>query len=243
MGSLFSIESLVAFITLCALELVLGIDNIIFISIISDKLPEKERNKARTIGLSLAVISRVILLLSLSWVMSLTTPLMVIINLELSGRDFILLLGGLFLIAKSTHEIHQKLETEEETNILRKKSSFLFVLFQILLLDIVFSLDSVITAVGMVNEIVIMIAAILVSTAIMLVASRSLSRFVDEHPTLKILALSFLVLIGFTLVAEGFDTHIPKGYIYFAMVYALFVEFLNIKLRKKKNPIVLRKNF
>lgn len=239
---LFSFESLIAFITLCALELVLGIDNIIFISIISDKLPEKERNKARIMGLSLAVFTRIGLLLSLSWVMSLTTPLFTIGRLELSGRDCILLLGGLFLIAKSTHEIHQKLETIEETNILRKKSSFYFVLFQILLLDIIFSLDSVITAVGMVNEIPIMVAAIIVSTAIMLVASRSLSRFVDEHPTLKILALSFLVLIGFTLIAEAFNTHIPKGYIYFAMAYALLVECLNIRLRKKKDPIHLRKN-
>ena len=243
MESLFTVESLIAFITLCALELVLGIDNIIFISIISDKLPENQRNTARTMGLSLAVITRIALLLSLSWVMSLTEPFITIYKLELSGRDCILLLGGLFLIAKSTHEIHQKLETEEETNILRKKSRFVFVLFQILLLDIVFSLDSVITAVGMVNEISIMVAAIVVSTAIMLISSRSLSRFVDEHPTLKILALSFLVLIGFTLIAEGFDTHIPKGYIYFAMVYALLVEFLNIKLRKKNNPIHLRQNF
>ena len=165
MESLFSFESLIAFITLCALELVLGIDNIIFISIISDKLPEKERNKARTIGLSLAVITRIALLLSLSWIMSLTSPLITIGKLELSGRDFILLMGGLFLIAKSTYEIHQKLEAVEETNILRKKSRFLLVLFQILLLDIVFSLDSVITAVGMVNEIPIMVAAILISTA------------------------------------------------------------------------------
>ncbi|MBA2369350.1 MAG: TerC family protein [Candidatus Protochlamydia sp.] len=243
MESLLSVEALIAFITLCALELVLGIDNIIFISIISDRLPEKERKKARVLGLSLAVFTRIALLLSLSWVMSLTTPLITIYKLELSGRDIILLVGGLFLIAKSTHEIHQKLESEEETNILRKNSSFLFVLFQILLLDIVFSLDSVITAVGMVDEIAIMVAAILVSTAIMLIASSSISRFVDQHPTLKILALSFLVLIGFTLIAEGFDTHIPKGYIYFAMAYALLVEFLNIKLRKKKDPIHLRKNF
>lgn len=241
--SLFTLESAIAFITLCALELVLGIDNIIFISIVSDKLPKQERKKARTIGLSLAVITRIGLLLSLTWIMKLTSPLITIYKLELSGRDFILLLGGLFLIAKSTYEIHQKLEADEETNILRKKSRFLFVLFQILLLDIVFSLDSVITAVGMVNEIPIMVGAILVSTAIMIIASHTIAQFVDQHPTLKILALSFLVLIGFTLIAEGFDTHIPKGYIYFAMFYALLVESLNIKLRKKKNPIHLRKNF
>jgi predicted tellurium resistance membrane protein TerC len=243
MESLLSVESLIAFITLCALELVLGIDNIIFISIISDKLQKSERNKARILGLSLAVITRIALLLSLTWVMGLTTPLVTIGTLEISGKDFLLILGGLFLIAKSTYEIHQKLETEEKTNVLRKPSSLLFVLFQILLLDIVFSLDSVITAVGMVNEITIMIVAILVSTVIMIIASRSISDFVDEHPTLKMLALSFLVLIGFTLVTEGFDTHIPKGYIYFSMAFSLLVEWLNIKLRKKKRkPIHLRKN-
>lgn len=236
MESLFSIEALIAFLTLTALELVLGIDNIIFISIVSDKLPEKERNKVRVLGLSLAVITRIALLLSLYWIMGLTAPLITIGKLELSGRDCILLLGGLFLIAKSTHEIHQKLEAEneEEANILKKSSSFALVLLQILLLDIVFSLDSVITAVGMVNEIPIMVAAILVSTGVMIMALHSISKFVDEHPTLKMLALSFLVLIGFTLIAEGLDTHIPKGYIYFAMAYALLIECLNIKLRKKK---------
>lgn len=240
---LFSIESLIAFLTLCALELVLGIDNIIFISIISDRLPQKQRKSARTIGLSLAILTRIALLLSLSWVMSLTNPIITLYGLDISGRDIILILGGLFLIAKSTHEIHQKLETEESLDTVKKHPSFSFVLLQILLLDIVFSLDSVITAVGMVNQIPIMVAAIIVSTIIMIIASNSIAGFVDRHPTLKLLALSFLVLIGVALIAEGFDTHIPKGYIYFAMAYSLAVEFLNMRLRKKAEPIKLRKNW
>lgn len=243
MDSLFSVNAIIPFLTLTALELVLGIDNIIFISIISDKLPEKQRRSARRLGLLLAIITRIGLLLSLSWVMSLTKPLFTILDVAISGRDLILILGGLFLIAKSTHEIHQKLEAVEESNILRKPARFSLVIIQILLLDLVFSLDSVITAVGMVNEIPIMVAAIIVSTTIMIFASLSIAGFVDRHPTLKVLALSFLVLIGVALIAEGFDTHIPKGYIYFSMVYALGVEILNIKMRKKKNdPIQLRKN-
>lgn len=242
METLFSINSLIAFLTLCALELVLGIDNVIFISIISDRLPVKQRRKARTIGLSLAIITRLLLLLSLSWMMSLTTPLFTVFGQSFSGRDIILILGGLFLIAKSTHEIHQKLESSEESQSEIKHSSFSFIIFQILLLDIVFSLDSVITAVGMVNEISIMVAAIIISTIIMIIASHPIAEFVDRHPTIKVLALSFLVLIGVALLAEGFDTHIPKGYIYFSMTYALVVEFLNIRLRKKTEPIHLKKN-
>lgn len=242
MESLFSIHTIVAFLTLCALELVLGIDNIIFISIISDRLPTNQRKKARTIGLSLAIITRLLLLLSLSWIMSLTATLFTIFTQSFSGRDIILILGGLFLIAKSTHEIHQKLESTEENNAKQKSSTFLFIIIQILLLDIVFSLDSVITAVGMVNEISIMAAAIIVSTLIMIIASHSIAEFVDRHPTIKLLALSFLVLIGVALLAEGFDTHIPKGYIYFSMTYALIVEILNIRLRKKADPIHLKKN-
>lgn len=238
--SLFTFEAAVAFITLCALELVLGIDNIIFISILSGRLPKTQRHKARTVGLSLAIITRILLLLSLSWVMSLTTPWLSIGTIEISGRDLILILGGLFLIAKATHEIHQKLEAvteeDEEAPNLKQHTSFTFVLFQILLLDIVFSLDSVITAVGMVNQIPIMVAAIVVSTGIMILASHKIAHFIDQHPTLKMLALSFLVLIGVALIAEGFDTHIPKGYIYFSMAYALAVECLNIRLRKKSNP-------
>lgn len=242
MDSLFSISSLIAFLTLCALELVLGIDNIIFISIISGKLPKDQRKSARTLGLSLAIITRIALLLSLSWVMSLTSPLFTIFKIEISGKDLILILGGLFLIAKSTHEIHQKLEADEESNVLRKPARFSMVIIQILLLDLVFSLDSVITAVGMVNKIPIMVSAVIVATIIMIVASNGVAGFVDKRPTIKLLALSFLVLIGVALIAEGFDTYIPKGYIYFAMGYALIVEILNIKLLKKAKPINLRKN-
>lgn len=241
MDTLFSIHSIIPFLTLFALELVLGIDNIIFISIISDRLPANQRRTARTIGLSLAILTRIGLLLSLSWMMSLTSPLFILFSQEISGRDIILILGGLFLIAKSTHEIHQKLEAVEETDVKRKTSSFLFVLAQILLLDIVFSLDSVITAVGMVNDLPIMVAAIISSTIVMIFASHPIAEFVDRHPTIKVLALSFLVLIGVALLAEGFDTHIPKGYIYFSMAYALVVEFLNIRLRKKTEPIHLKK--
>ena len=242
METLFSIHSIIPFLTLCALELVLGIDNIVFISIISDRLPAHQRRNARTIGLSLAIMTRIMLLLSLSWMMSLTEPLFTVFTQSISGRDIILILGGLFLIAKSTHEIHQKLESKEDSNAKHKTSKFLFILLQILLLDIVFSLDSVITAVGMVNEIPIMVAAIIVSTLIMIFASHSIAEFVDKHPTIKLLALSFLVLIGVALLAEGFDTHIPKGYIYFSMTYALIVEILNIRLRKKTDPIQLKKN-
>lgn len=242
MDTLLNFDSLIAFLTLCALELVLGIDNIIFISIISDRLPSNQRRTARTTGLSLAVITRIGLLLSLSWIMSLTEPLFTMFSQAISGRDIILILGGLFLIAKSTHEIHEKLEAAEEQNNKGKGATFLFVLVQILLLDIVFSLDSVITAIGMVNQLSIMIAAIIISTLIMIFASHTIAEFVDKHPTIKMLALSFLVLIGVALIAEGFDTHIPKGYIYFSMAYALIVEVLNIRLRKKTEPIHLKKN-
>jgi predicted tellurium resistance membrane protein TerC len=243
MESFFSLNAIIPFLTLFALELVLGIDNIIFISIISDKLPKHQRQKARTLGLTLAVITRICLLLSISWMISLTSPLFTIFTQEISGRDLILVSGGLFLIAKSTHEIHQKLEAAEEIKPISGHYKFWGVLIQILLLDIVFSLDSVITAVGMVNDIRIMAAAIIVSTAVMIFASGSISSFVDRHPTIKMLALSFLVLIGVALIAEGFDQHIPKGYIYFSMGYALAVEVLNTRLRKKSDPVHLKKNW
>lgn len=238
---LFSLDAVIPFLTLTALELVLGIDNVIFISILAGRLPKHQQQKARILGLSLAVITRLLLLLSLSWVIGLTAPLFTIWGLEISGRDLILLLGGLFLIAKSTHEIHQKLEASEESADFKGHPKFASVLIQIMLLDIVFSLDSVITAVGMVNVISIMVAAILVSTAVMIIASRTISEFIDRHPTLKMLALSFLVLIGVALIAEGFDHHIPKGYIYFAMAYSLGVEILNIRFRKKTDPVHLKK--
>jgi predicted tellurium resistance membrane protein TerC len=241
MEHLLTAESLIAFLTLCALELVLGIDNIIFISILSGKLPADQQQKARTTGLLLAVITRILLLLSLSWVIGLTAPLFAVLGQEISGRDLILIVGGLFLIAKSTHEIHHKLEGVEETAKTGGSHKFSGVILQILLLDLVFSLDSVITAIGMVKEISIMVAAVLVSTAIMVFLARPLSEFVDRHPTIKMLALSFLLLIGVTLMAEGFDQHVSKGYIYFAMAFSLFVEVLNIRWRKKAEPLHLRK--
>jgi predicted tellurium resistance membrane protein TerC len=243
MESLFSVNAIIPFLTLFALELVLGIDNIIFISILSAKLPQHQQKKARQIGLSLAVITRVGLLLSLSWVISLTAPLFTVFGEEISGRDLILLIGGLFLIAKSTHEIHQKLEADEEVTVAKAASRLMSVVIQILLLDIVFSLDSVITAVGMVNEVSIMIAAVVVSTLVMIFTSGSISKFVDNHPTIKILALSFLLMIGVTLIAEGLDQHISKGYIYFAMGFSLFVETLNIRMRKKSAPVHLKKTW
>lgn len=235
MDSLFSVNSIIPFLTLCALELVLGIDNVIFISILSAKLPKEEQKKARNLGLTLAVVTRIILLLSISWVIGLTAPLFSIYGIEISGRNLILLIGGLFLIAKSTHEIHQKLEADEEVTdqAARVSTKFVGVIVQILLLDIVFSLDSVITAVGMVDNIAIMVAAVVTSTFVMIFTAGPVSSFVERHPTVKILALSFLLLIGVTLIAEGFNQHISKGYIYFAMAFSLFVETLNIRMKKK----------
>jgi predicted tellurium resistance membrane protein TerC len=236
MDTLFSVSSIIPFLTLCALELILGIDNIIFISILSSKLPKQQQKKARTVGLLLAVISRVALLLSISWVIGLTAPLFTIMEIEISGRSLILLIGGLFLIAKSTHEIHHKLESNEEQEVKANASNkFASVIAQILVLDIVFSLDSVITAVGMVSNVAIMVAAVVVSTLVMIFTSTPISNFVEKHPTIKILALSFLLLIGVTLIAEGLNQHISKGYIYFSMAFALFVETINIRMNKKKN--------
>jgi predicted tellurium resistance membrane protein TerC len=233
----------IAFLTLTALELVLGIDNIIFISILVGKLPAAEQGKARLIGLSLAMIMRVGLLFSLSWIIRLTAPLFTVVGQEISGRDLILILGGLFLLGKSTYEIHEKLEGVEGGASARVKASFTSVLIQILLLDLVFSLDSVITAVGMVDRIEIMIAAVVVAVAFMMLFARPISNFVDRHPTIKMLALSFLLLIGFTLVVEGFDRHIPKGYVYFAMAFSVFVEMLNLKLRKQAAPVKLHEPY
>ncbi len=231
----------IAFATLTVLELVLGIDNVIFISILAGKLPEEQRGKARIIGLSMALVMRVILLFSLKWVMGLTTPLVSMFGFDLSGRDLILLIGGLFLIGKSTHEIHGSLESEDPN----EKSasigaSFASVIVQITLLDIVFSLDSVITAVGMVSQIEVMIAAVLISIIAMMLFAGKIGDFVHRHPTVKMLALAFLLLIGFTLVAEGLHQHIPKGYIYFAMAFSVAVEFLNMRLRGKGKPVELR---
>ena len=232
----------IAFLTLTALELVLGIDNIIFISILAGKLPPEQRKKARTLGLALAMITRVLLLLSLSWIIRLTAPLFTVLSQEISGRDLILIVGGLFLLAKATFEIHGKLEGEEGHRSARVGPSFASVLIQILLLDIVFSLDSVITAVGMVDNVVIMISAVVVAIIFMMAFAGPISGFVERHPTVKMLALSFLLLIGVTLIVEGFDHHIPKGYIYFAMAFSVFVEMLNLRLRKSK-PLKLHEPY
>ena len=232
-------ETWIALLTLTALEIVLGIDNIVFISILAGKLPVEQRARARRVGLGLAMFIRVALLLSLVWIIRLTAPLFTVLGNEISGRDLILLFGGLFLLAKSTHEIHQKLEGEEGRVSTRTTASFGSVIVQILLLDIVFSLDSVITAVGMVNEIAVMVAAVVIAVGFMLVFAGPIGGFVERHPTVKMLALSFLLLIGFALVAEGFDQHIPKGYIYFAMAFSLGVELLNLRLRRRTAPVRL----
>jgi len=228
----------IAFATLTVLELVLGIDNVIFISILSGKLPAEQQARARYIGLSLALIMRVILLFSLSWIIGLTEPLFRIYTQDVSGRDLVLILGGLFLMAKSTHEIHGSLEGEEGEGLKKVYSSFLSVIVQITLLDIVFSLDSVITAVGMVNNLWIMIAAVVISIIAMMMFAGPIGSFVQRHPTIKMLALSFLLLIGVTLIAEGLHQHIPKGYIYFAMAFSVLVEVLNMRLRKRSGTPV-----
>lgn len=231
-------NSWIALGTLLLLEVVLGIDNVIFISILAGKLPPADRGKARYIGLGLAMFMRIALLFSLSWIIRLTDPLFGIFGHDISGRDLILLGGGLFLIGKATHEIHNKLEGEDGVIASRATPSFAGVIFQILLLDIVFSLDSVITAVGMVQNLSIMITAVVLAVIIMMAFAAPVSSFVERHPTVKMLALSFLLLIGVTLIAEGWGLHIPKGYIYFAMAFSIFVEMLNLRLRKGK-PVKL----
>lgn len=221
-----------ALVTLTALEIVLGIDNIIFISIQASKLPVHQQEKARQVGLALAMFIRVALLFSLTWLMGLTTPLFTILGNEISGRDLILLTGGLFLIWKSTMEIHEKLEGEEIVASSRVGATFSAVIVQILLLDIVFSLDSIITALGMANKLGVMIAAVIIAVAFMMLFSGKISAFVEKHPTIKMLALSFLLMIGVALIGDGLDMHIPKGYIYFAMAFSVLVEMLNLRLRR-----------
>jgi predicted tellurium resistance membrane protein TerC len=229
-----SAETLIALATLTFLEIVLGVDNIIFISILSGRLPQEKQASARRLGLLLAMGTRVLLLFSLSWVVRLTAPLFTLWLHEISGRDLILIIGGLFLLFKATHEIHSRLEGVDEHGSARQAVSYASVLVQIALLDIVFSLDSVITAVGMVDEVSVMIVAVVISVLIMMAAAEPISTFVHRHPTIKILALSFLLLIGFSLVLEGFDYHIPKGYIYFAMGFSVFVEMINLRIQVKR---------
>jgi predicted tellurium resistance membrane protein TerC len=245
-------EIWISLITLTFLEIVLGIDNIIFIAIMASKLPANKQKKARQLGLALAMITRVLLLLSLSWIMTLTSPLFnigewialtdseLLKQFAISGRDLILIIGGLFLIYKSTSEIHDKLEGADHQAETRAVITFTGVIVQILLLDIVFSLDSVITAVGMANHIEVMIAAVILAVLVMMLSAGGISDFVNNHPTVKMLALSFLLLIGVSLLAEGFDQHIPKGYIYFAMAFSVLVEMLNLKMNKGKKPVHLR---
>ena len=223
----------IAFATLTALELVLGIDNIIFISILVDKLPVEKREFARRIGLAMAMFMRIGLLLVLAWIVGLVTPLFTIVGHDISGRDLILILGGLFLIWKSTAEIHQSLEGEEPHGSSAVKATFAAVIMQIMVIDLVFSLDSIITAVGMVDDVRVMIAAVVVSAALMMLFAGSIGRFVSDHPTIKMLALTFLVVVGTVLVAEGFGHHVPKGYVYFAMAFSLGVEMLNVRMRKR----------
>lgn len=223
----------IGFFTLLSLEIVLGIDNVVFISILAGKLPKEQQERARQVGLGMALLTRILLLLTLSWLIGLTEPLFSVFGKELSGRDLILIVGGLFLLGKATYEIHDKLEAEEGHAEKKVAASFVAVIVQIMLLDVVFSLDSVITAVGMVDELAVMVAAVVVAVIVMLVSVGGISRFIEEHPTLKILALSFLLLIGMTLMLDGLGQHIPKGYIYFAMGFSLGVEMLNLRMRAK----------
>jgi predicted tellurium resistance membrane protein TerC len=232
-----------ALVTLTVLEIVLGIDNIIFISILADRLPREQQGRARVVGLGIAMVSRILLLFSITWVMRLTAPLFTVFNQEISGRDIILIVGGLFLLAKSTHEIHNKLEGEEEHEGGGGRATMASVLGQIFILDMVFSLDSVITAVGMADRLSIMVIAVMAAVGVMMALASSIARFVNDHPTIKILALSFLLLIGVTLVAEGLDQHIPKGYIYFAMAFSVFVEMINLRVRAKSKPVKLHQRY
>jgi predicted tellurium resistance membrane protein TerC len=241
---LTSPQAWVAFLTLTALELVLGIDNVIFISILVDKLPARQRELGRRIGLFLAMFMRIALLFLLTWMVGLTQPLFSVLTQEISGRDLILIAGGLFLLWKSTKEVHQLLEGETGEASSTVRATFSAVIVQIILIDMVFSLDSIITAVGMVDEIAVMIAAVVVSVALMMVFAGAIGRFVSDHPTLKMLALAFLFVIGVVLIADGFDYHVPKGYVYFAMAFSVIVEMLNLRLRRRRRqPVELRERY
>ena len=236
-------EIWIALLTLTTLEIVLGVDNIIFISILAGKLPKDQQAKARQVGLLLAMVMRILLLFSIAWIVKLTAPWFTVFGQEISGRDLILLLGGLFLLAKATHEIHDKLEGQEGHASAKVAASFMSVIVQIMLLDIVFSIDSVITAIGMADDLAVMVTAVVIAVGVMMFSAGSISRFVDAHPTVKILALSFLILIGVSLTAEAFDHHIPKGYIYFAMAFSVFVEMINLRVRSKGQPVQLHQAY
>lgn len=244
MEELFTTENLIAFLTLASLEIVLGIDNIVFISILTGKLPEEQRPRARMLGLGLAMFMRIALLFAISWVMGLTKPLFAVVGHEVSGRDLILLVGGLFLVGKATFEIHERLQGGGHGNKEGKAvASFGAILVQIAILDIVFSLDSVITAVGMAKNLWVMVAAVVIAVIVMMVFSGSVSSFIERHPTMKILALAFLILIGVLLVTESFDKHVERGYVYFAMAFSLVVELINIRVRDKGTPVDLRQTY
>jgi predicted tellurium resistance membrane protein TerC len=235
---LYQPETWIALLTLCALEIVLGIDNVIFISILANKLPKDQQEKARRTGIGLAMVLRLGLLFSISWIMRLTSPLVSVWGADISGRDLILLLGGLFLIYKSVKEIHEKVENAGQEKIVGAGAGFGAVIFQILLVDLVFSLDSVITAVGMVDRIEVMVAAIIISVGVMLISAKSISDFVNRHPAVKVLALAFLIMIGTALIGEGLDFYIPKGYIYFAMAFSVAVEYINIRIQARGKAAV-----
>ena len=236
-------ELLIALVTLTVLEVVLGVDNVIFVSILSGKLPKGQQKRARRVGLLAAMLMRIALLFSITWMARLTAPLFEVMGRAISGRDLILIVGGLFLLAKATYEIHDRLEGEAGHASNRAAASFAAVISQVMLLDIVFSLDSVITAIGMADDLRVMVAAVVIAVLVMLVAAEPISAFVEEHPTIKVLALSFLLLIGVSLLADGLGQHIPKGYIYFAMGFSVFVEMINIRVRTKGEPVKLNQPY
>ena len=240
MDAFLTSEGLLALVTLTFLEIILGVDNVIFLSILSGKLPPHQQDSARRTGLIAAMAMRILLLLSIAWIIRLTAPLFSVFNRDISGRDLILIGGGLFLLGKATLEIHERLEGEEGHSSARVAPSFGAVIFQIMMLDMVFSLDSVITAVGMAESVAVMVAAVILSVAIMMFSAKGISAFVNRHPTVKVLALSFLLLIGVSLIGDGLGMHIPKGYIYFAMGFSLFVEAINLRVRAKRSPVHLR---
>jgi predicted tellurium resistance membrane protein TerC len=243
MDAFFTADGILALVTLTFLEVVLGVDNVIFISILSGKLPPAEQRKTRRVGLLAAMVMRILLLMSIAWIVRLTAPLLTVFGRDISGRDVILIGGGLFLLAKATLEIHERLEGEEGHSSARVAPSFGAVIVQIMLLDIVFSLDSVITAVGMADDIAIMVVAVVLAVAIMMFSAEPISAFVNRHPTIKVLALSFLLLIGVSLVGDGLGMHVPKGYIYFAMGFSVFVEMINLRVRRKATPVHLHQPY